>query len=212
MRKSELTAALAACMIAVCAFSGCGNEPAEPVDATAPVSNETSANNTTNTTSSLTEESSDTTPAQTESETTVEETAAETTAAEASAADPEAVVDEILSSVEMSTMAKVEDDRIGNYLEMDMSTVESYSMYICGSGGFADEVAVFLMKSEDASQAVVDSAKARVESRSIDFKDYNPDEYDKLQNALIKTKGRYVLFVVSGDNDTAEGIFDKATG
>ncbi|MBQ4225929.1 MAG: DUF4358 domain-containing protein [Oscillospiraceae bacterium] len=209
MRKSELTAALAACMIAVCAFSGCGSEPAEPVNATAPVSSETSA---ADTTSASAQETTETTPAQTESETTVEETSAETTAAEASAADPEAVVNEILSSVEMSTMAKVEDDRIGNYLEVDMSTVESYSMYICGSGGFADEVAVFLMTGEDSAQAVVDAAKARVESRSIDFKDYNPDEYDKLQNALIKTKGRYVLFVVSGDNDTAEGIFDKAAG
>ena len=209
MRKSELTAALAACVIAVCAFSGCGNEPAEPVNATAPVSGETSA---ANTTSASVQETTETTTAQTESETTVEETTAETTAAEVSSAEPEAVVNEILSSVEMSTMAKVEDDRIGNYLEVDMSTIESYSMYICGSGGFADEVAVFLMKSEDATQAVVDSAKARVESRSIDFKDYNPDEYDKLQNALIKTKDRYVLFVVSGDNDTAEGIFDKAAG
>lgn len=186
MRKRStirLAAVISAVMLAAM-LTGCGKE--EAVD-TAATASETAAVQT-------------------------EETAQAETAAAAEPAAPADIVNEILAKVEMSSMAEVASDRIGNYLTVDMATVESFSMYICGSGGFADETAVFAMNSEADTEAVVEAIQKRIDSRSVDFESYNPDEYDKLQNAVVKTEGRYVFFVVSGDNDTAEGIFDSMCG
>ena len=123
--------------------------------------------------------------------------------------EPADVVNEIVSTVEMSSMAEVGADRLNNYIDVDQTTVEKFSMYICGSGGFADEVAVFKMNSADAANTLKDLISKRVETRKTDFKDYNPDESTKLGNALILVKGNYVFFSVTGDNDTAESIFMK---
>ncbi len=123
--------------------------------------------------------------------------------------EPSEAVNEIISTVEMSSMAEVGSDRLNSYIDIDQSEIEKYSMYICGSGGFADEVAVFKMKSEDSAAKLKELFTQRIEKRKADFKDYNPDEYTKLGNALISVKGKYVFVSVTGDNDTAQSIFLK---
>ena len=125
---------------------------------------------------------------------------------------PSEIANEIIGSVQMSSLAEIGEDRIGNYLELDMGKIESFSMYISGSGGFADEIAVFALSDESYSADVEAALKARADSRAADFKDYNADEYDKLIHAVIKTKGKYVFFAVTGDNAAAESIFDTKTG
>lgn len=123
--------------------------------------------------------------------------------------DPAAVVDEIMTETAMTSMAEVTEDRLGNYIEADTGTVESYSMYICGSGAFADEAAVFVMRSEDAAEALMEALQKRVDARLVDYKDYKPEECGKLESAVIKSNGKYVLYAVSSDNDKAEEIFDS---
>lgn len=123
--------------------------------------------------------------------------------------EPADAVNEIVSTVKMSSMAEVGADRLNNYVDIDQAEIENFSMYMCGSGGFADEVAVFKMKSSDSADKLKDVLSARVEKRKADFKDYNPDENTKLENALILVKGNYVFFSVTGDNDTAKSIFLK---
>ncbi len=190
-RKNRFAALIAA---AALLLAGCGDQPSPPAE-----------------TITLPPQTEQTTQTQTQTETETSDAPETETAAEVTAVSPADITAEVIGKVEMSSLAEVGEDRLGNYLEADMDKVESFSMFICGSGGFADEVAVFVMKDEDSTGALVDSMKARIDSRAVDFKDYNPDEYDKLKHALVKTKGRYVFMAVTGDNDTAESIFDKYT-
>ncbi|MGN0665109.1 MAG: DUF4358 domain-containing protein [Huintestinicola sp.] len=114
----------------------------------------------------------------------------------------------ILDQVEMSSMAEVGADRVANYLDAGLTDDLSFSMYICGSGGFADEIAVFdlSVNDEDALRAAIES---RVQSRMKDFEEYNPDEFDKLGEAVLETIGNYLVFSVSPDNDK---VLDIAKG
>ncbi|MGN0691761.1 MAG: DUF4358 domain-containing protein [Oscillospiraceae bacterium] len=143
----------------------------------------------------------------------VTEASAETEVTEAAEVqaeiDPAAVVDEIMTETAMTSMAEVTEDRLGNYVEVDTEKVESYSMYICGSGAFADEAAVFVMSSEDDTEALMGALQNRVDARLADYKDYKPEECGKLESAVIKSNGKYVLYAVSSDNDRAEEIFDS---
>ena len=123
--------------------------------------------------------------------------------------EPADAVNEIVSTVEMSSMAEVQSDRLSSYIDYDQSKIQKYSLYICGSGGFADEVGIFKMDSEASAKDLEAVVKTRIESRKVDFKDYNPDEYTKLENASIVQKGNYLFYCVTGDNDTAKSIFDK---
>ena len=152
--------------------------------------------------------------AQTEDTTTAAVGETETEASETeqtAAAAPADIVNKILDKVEMSSMAEITSDRIGNYVEIDMSQVTDFSMYICGSGAFADEVGVFLMDSPEAASEAVDVINKRIETRTADFKDYNPDEGTKLESSVVKTKDCWLFYVISGDNEGAEAIFDENT-
>ncbi len=180
MNKKIVSAAL---LLAIClTFGGCGDEsvPAGITVITSAAPDETAAP---------------------DNGGTSEEVPSETS----SAAD---IVNEIMTETAMTSMAEVTSDRMGNYIEADMDKVESFSMYICGSGAFADEAAVFVMVSEDDTAAMEDALKKRAETKLNDYKDYKPEECYKIEEAVIKSNGKYVLFAVSSDNDKAEDIFD----
>lgn len=181
MLKKRMMSILGAAAVAVSVsmLTACGNEPV--VDAAADVT----------TVSEAVADSETAAPVQEQSE-----------------PEPAAITDEVMTAGGMSSMAEVTSDRIGNYVEIDMETVESYSMYICGSGAFADETAVFKLKSEDGAEALMEALQKRVDSRLVDYKDYKPEECGKLESAVIKQNGCYVFYAVSADNDKAEEIFD----
>lgn len=123
--------------------------------------------------------------------------------------DIKAVLDSVMSETGMTSMTEVGEDRIGNYLEADTSQFESFSMWICGSGAFADETALFVLNNEDYAADLEDALKKRLETKTNDYKDYKPEECPKMESAVIKTNGKYVFFAVSSDNEKAEQIFDE---
>ncbi len=207
MKKTIAAAVLAAVMLTGCSANAESDTvsaeddaiPAVNTNASALSSEETQSEDSAAYTEAVTE-------AQSETETTSDtqtETAAE--AVEFSCAD---ITAKILEEVSMSSMAQVGSDRIGYYLDIDAPADEDFSMYICGSGGFADEIAVFFLENIDES-ALEDALESRVETRMKDFEDYNPDESKKLEDAVIKESNGYLLFSVTADNDKAVEIFES---
>lgn len=181
MKKKKICAA-ALILSAAVLLCACGQDDAVTADVTAETSEETSS---------------------VEESLTVSET--ESAAADI---DPAEIVNEIMTETSMTSMAEVTADRIGNYIEFDMEKVESFSMYICGSGAFADEAAVFKMKDEADADALIEALEARSETKNKDFEDYIPEECPKIESAVIKSNGCYVIYAVSSDNEKAEEIFD----
>ncbi len=130
----------------------------------------------------------------------------------AAAAEPSDVTAKIIADIEMSSLAEVQSDRIEMYLDADMEKVDSFSMFICGSGGFADEVGVFRMKSDADCEALKALITERLEKRKVDFEDYNPDEFEKLGKAVCGISGNYVYYAVTPDSDKAESIIKEFIG
>lgn len=112
---------------------------------------------------------------------------------------------EIIAQVEMSSMAEVWADRLGIYLDCPVPDDSEFSMLICGSGGFADEI--FVVKCGESADEYIASAEKRIESRKKDFEGYNPDEYDKLDNYYSEFCNGYYIYAVTPDNAKCEEIF-----
>lgn len=171
------------------------------------VSEDTSAEDTSESADETGENTDDTADTAAESET--DNSASEESETSSEGVTPAEIAEKIAADTAMSSIAEVGSDRIGNYIDYDMENVESFSMYICGSGAFADEVGVFELKDESSADSLIEVLEARKETKYNDFKDYVPDECDKIENAVIKNTGKYVLFAVTPDNDLAENIFDE---
>lgn len=119
------------------------------------------------------------------------------------------IVNDILGQIEMSSMAEVGIDRIPLYLDCEIPEGTDFSMYICGSGGFADEV--FVINCGDSYDAYEAAAGKRIESRKKDFEGYNPDEYDKLDSFYSDYSNGYFIYAVTPDNSKCEEIFGTYT-
>lgn len=205
MNKKISTLLIAAAVMM--SFGACSVSE-ETEEALASVS-ETTAEETTQSTQadvSETAESSEDTSVQADGE----ESKSEESEASSDSTLPAQIAEKIAADTAMSSIAEVGSDRIGNYIDYDMENVESFSMYICGSGAFADEVSVFELKDESDADALIEALEARKETKYNDFKDYVPDECDKIENAVIKSTGKYVLFATTPDNELAESIFDES--
>lgn len=74
----------------------------------------------------------------------------------------------------------------------------------------ADSIAVIKAKDEEKAKVIEGKLKEYVDKQAKNFQDYLPEEFDKIQKNILKTKGNYVFFAVSDNAEKAEEIFDNA--
>ena len=97
------------------------------------------------------------------------------------------ITDKIQADVKFPGMAPIGEDRMSGYYDVASDKLESFSAYICGSGAYPDEIAVFQLKSAD------DVA----------------DEMYKIDGNNVVTSGNYVALIICADNAKAIEDFNS---
>lgn len=120
--------------------------------------------------------------------------------------DVKDITDKLIDEIDFATLTELDDDRLDFFYKINDDIIDSYSAYICGSAGFPDEIAVFKLKDSANMQQVKEAIANRRETLVANFKDYRPEEMPKIDSSVLFTKGDYVIFVVSGENDKAGDI------
>ena len=109
----------------------------------------------------------------------------------------------LFARIEFPEMVEVSEDNFQFRYNLEDGDYSEYSVWWAGSGGDADEIC--LIKAED-TQKVKKAVEERIESQKGVFKDYVKEQYDKLCDAEINTKGNYVYWICTNDNKKAENI------
>lgn len=118
------------------------------------------------------------------------------------------VAQAIMKEIEFPTMVAVTPDDLGLYLDVQIPDDAELAMYVCGSGGFADEICIIKGTSLD-QDSLKAAAEKRITSRLKDFEDYNPDESGKLDSAQIKCMDGCFMYFITADNDRCEDIANE---
>ena len=121
------------------------------------------------------------------------------------------IMEEVLDKVEgMKTDSTLfyDDGQYEEYFEFLYDT--SYDRaadgaYAYASASYADEISIILADEEKDVDVIKGHLEERIERRARDFEGYEPDEADKVYNAVIDTNGLYVIMVIADD---AENIVD----
>ena len=108
-----------------------------------------------------------------------------------------------------SEVSEVSSDVIASTYFFDMDKIEE-SVAALNSGSNACEVVVLKCKDASYTSEAEDLLKKRVESQSTLFASYNAPEVAKLDAAIIKAKGNYVVYCVTEDTDKANEIIKKS--
>ncbi len=123
-----------------------------------------------------------------------------------SAADIAAAV---MNSIELQSPVEKTVDDIGPFYDIDASTVEDMAVFVCGSGAYPDELAVFRFTDADNAGAGAEAARKRLESQTALYTDYTPDEVYKLEDAEIIQKDNWVILTICSDNAAAKEIIEN---
>jgi len=99
---------------------------------------------------------------------------------------------------------------VDKYYDLSFDGLEEYTIYVSGSAATTNELAVFKCSGSSAIEAAKTSVEKRLSEQNELYASYLPAEVYRLENALVKTNGNYLLLSVSDDNETVEKLFDEA--
>lgn len=120
-------------------------------------------------------------------------------------------VDEIADSfnaviTNASIMTKADESFIALNFDIDTSLCDEYVIYIPTSSN-ADHYGVFKANSKENVDKLVDDIEAYLQMRRDTWmSEYLPEEYPKVENAVCKTAGLYVTFLVLDDTSRSSSV------
>ena len=106
----------------------------------------------------------------------------------------------------MSEMSEIAAENF--YFIYDTEILEDYVIYMDESNATPNEIALFRLAKESDRTTVETIVQNRIKDLQIGFEDYNPDEMYKLENAVVKSSGNYVMMVICKDNSKATEIIN----
>lgn len=89
-----------------------------------------------------------------------------------------------------------------------IDTEENAYVYV-SSGATAEEVAVFEFADGEKAAEAVEAANTRIQEQTDSFADYIPEEVEKLEQAIVKQSGRYLVVCITDDTEGAEDVMDS---
>lgn len=99
-----------------------------------------------------------------------------------------------------------------SYSEMLMNiTKEEYvsAMIYMGSGATAERLILFEAADNTAAAALEEKCASHVKEQTEAYAGYLPAEVDKLEHAILKTSGKYVILCVAEDYSKAEEMIQE---
>lgn len=123
--------------------------------------------------------------------------------------DVNKLCEDLKATVTDGELNTVSSDLVASTYFLDMSKVEE-SAAALSSGANACEAAVIKCKDSDYTAEAKSLLEARVKNQSDLFAAYDAPEVAKLDAALIKTAGNYVVLCVTDDTKKAEEILKTA--
>lgn len=108
-------------------------------------------------------------------------------------------------TVTSDTLSSTAAEMLSSIYFVDAEQMVKGAAYM-SSGATACEVTVIECKEASQTGDVEKLFKTRVDNQSSLFASYNAGEVSKLENAIIKSSGRYVVLVVCDDTAKAEEI------
>ena len=122
---------------------------------------------------------------------------------------PADITSAIMAEIEIPSAVEKTKEDVGAYYDIDVEAAEALSVFICGSGAYPDELAVFKMNSSEQAENARAAAQKRLDGQIELYSDYTPDEMYKLDGAKVVVKGNYVMLFACSDDDRAYEIADS---
>ena len=83
------------------------------------------------------------------------------------------------------------------------------AMYLIDGAQVADAFGVYKCADDAKAAELVTGINGYINDTKDEMQKYNPDDVPKLDNAIVKSSGKYVVFVITSDNDKAKEVVER---
>lgn len=104
-----------------------------------------------------------------------------------------------------SSMNEADDDMFFMTYGIKKEQIVAQKTYL-SEGGTAEEISVVECSDSVEAVKVRNAFESRVSNQINSYKDYIPEELEKLNSPVIRVKGKYVVLCISDNNDKANSI------
>lgn len=91
----------------------------------------------------------------------------------------------------------------------DFSAVSDYALWTTTASA-STEMGVFKAADKDAAEVIENFVRERINAMCENAKDYNAEELNKAENALVAVKGLYVIYISTFINEELEAVAETA--
>ncbi len=121
------------------------------------------------------------------------------------------ICESLMRELDYPEMADV-SNRYEVYYSLSDSTVKECRLYVCSSGAYPDELAVFLLNDPTDHEKLKTVINARREYLLETWKSYKPDEIPKIENSKLLEYSGYYFYVISENEEKASEVLGRYFG
>lgn len=111
---------------------------------------------------------------------------------------------------ELSTLVPQSDRGLMQFIGLDAGSYEEVLYYKSGEALGVDEVLVIKAKSRDELSGAEDAVRQRIDDQIAVFDSYGPEQVKELNNAIVRKKGNYLIYITAPDPSTYEEVILNA--
>lgn len=123
--------------------------------------------------------------------------------------DVKTLADELKSGITFEDELNESNDKVFFMKYGIDEEVVAKQMTYFSTNATTEEISVVECKDEDGTAKVKEAFENRIKDQKSTFESYAPDEVSRLDKAVVKVIGKYVILCVTADPDKANDIISK---
>lgn len=115
----------------------------------------------------------------------------------------------ILGSADLTNMDEGDTKKLRKLYYINKNQIEDFIFFAPKTNMDASEILILKAKTSEDLIELKERVEARLEKSANSFESYRPDQYELIQNKVLKIRGNYLILVVSEEAAKIEKIIDK---
>lgn len=119
------------------------------------------------------------------------------------------IADKIMKEIRFGMVGTMGEDQAKEFYALDPSLVSEYVIYHAMINVRSDELAIFKVKDKKDIEKIKAGILKRQEMLNNIWKQYLPDQHEKVKNYIIIEKDNYIMYSISDNQEKAKEIFNS---
>ncbi|MDU4890254.1 MAG: DUF4358 domain-containing protein [Clostridium sp.] len=123
--------------------------------------------------------------------------------------DMEKLKAKIVDSADLTNMVEGDAQRLRKLYYINKNHVEEFIFFAPKTNMDASEILILKAKSKEELNQLKDKVETRLEKSASSFESYRPDQYELIQDKVLKVRGNYLILIVSEGVSEIEELIDE---